>query len=139
MSAIKLDTFEPSLHSPKAGPSEPPSRTSFGTLPLDNVNDEASLRPVPTCIESLRHIAPEGEQAPYHVFTSTMKNWIVFNVSAVAALSGLSSNIYFPAQENISVVGAYEYDQTGVSHTSQSVLTPITRASAFRWKSSISR
>ncbi|TLD04590.1 itaconate transport protein-like [Venturia nashicola] len=103
MSAIKLDTFEPSLHSPKAGPSEPPSRTSFGTLPLDNVNDEASLRPVPTCIESLRHIAPEGEQAPYHVFTSTMKNWIVFNVSAVAALSGLSSNIYFPAQENISV------------------------------------
>lgn len=41
---------------------------------------------------------------PYHVFTPAMKNFIVFNVSAVAALSGLSSNIYFPAQQDISVV-----------------------------------
>jgi hypothetical protein len=51
---------------------------------------------------------PTSDEAPYHVFTPGMKNFIVFNVSAVAALSGLSSNIYFPVQEDISVVSSLD-------------------------------
>jgi hypothetical protein len=51
---------------------------------------------------------PKSDEAPYHVFTPGVKNFIVFNVSAVAALSGLSSNIYFPVQEDISVVSSLD-------------------------------
>lgn len=47
---------------------------------------------------------PEHSEPPYHVFTPGLKTFLVFLVSAIAALSGLSSNIYFPAQEDISIV-----------------------------------
>jgi hypothetical protein len=50
----------------------------------------------------------DSDEAQYHVFTPGMKAFIVFNVSAVAALSGLSSNIYFPVQEDISAVGSLD-------------------------------
>jgi hypothetical protein len=52
-----------------------------------------------------RTLAADKGAKPYHVFTPGMKNFIVLVVSAVAALSGLSSNIYFPAQQDISIVG----------------------------------
>jgi hypothetical protein len=43
-------------------------------------------------------------EAPYHVFTQGMKAFVVCNVSAIAALSGLLSNVHFPAQEDIATV-----------------------------------
>lgn len=57
-----------------------------------------------TAIQQIAH--PERSENPYHVFNSAMKTFLVVNVSAVATLSGLSSNVYFPAQEDISAVGA---------------------------------
>nr|POE72224.1 itaconate transport protein [Quercus suber] len=42
-----------------------------------------------------------AQEEPYHIFSSRMKGFLVFMVSLVAALSGLSSNIFFPAQPAI--------------------------------------
>jgi hypothetical protein len=43
-------------------------------------------------------------EPPYHVFTLAKKKQVVYIVSAAAIFSPLSSNIYFPALGQISVV-----------------------------------
>lgn len=46
----------------------------------------------------------EQQEIPYHVFGRHTKLTLVLIVSATASLSGLSSNIYFPAMEEVSNV-----------------------------------
>ena len=79
-------------------PSKPSTRTSFDLASSTGGQDHDTEPFSPIRVD----FTSGGE--PYHVFTPGMKAFIVFNVSAVAALSGLSSNIYFPAQQDISVV-----------------------------------
>lgn len=52
----------------------------------------------------------EEEQAvelPYHTFSKFAKALIIVMVSSSAMLSGLSSNIYFPAQQDIANVSGH--------------------------------
>jgi hypothetical protein len=77
---------------------KPSTRTNFDLASSTGGQDHDTEPLSPT-----RESNSSGEES-YHVFTPGMKAFIVFNVSAVAALSGLSSNIYFPAQQDISVV-----------------------------------
>lgn len=83
-----------------------------------DTSDELGVRddttPAVASAELTRQLSRQGTRAsrserPYHVFNTAMKMFIVFNVSAVATLSGLSSNIYFPAQQDISVVGSLNH------------------------------
>lgn len=49
------------------------------------------------------------QEPPYHVFGPRLKGFLVFIVSLVATLSGLSTNIYFPAQLKISEVSTQRH------------------------------
>lgn len=100
MPSIELQHIHASVPSSlnEEDPSKPSAHTAFNFASSTGGRDgdTESLSP-----------ATEGNtsgEEPYHMFTPGMKAFIVFNVSAVAALSGLSSNIYFPAQQDISVV-----------------------------------
>lgn len=57
---------------------------------------------------------PSNSNTPYHIFSRSVKIAIVAMVSSSALLSGLSSNIYFPAQKDISIVST----STAISDTS---------------------
>ena len=47
-----------------------------------------------------------GEEPPYHVFSSRKKRLLVFVVAMAALFSPLSSNIYFPALDDIADVSS---------------------------------
>lgn len=47
-----------------------------------------------------------ADEAPYHTYKLGTKKLIVLIISAVGTLSGLSSNIYFPAQAQLSKVAS---------------------------------
>nr|POF14990.1 itaconate transport protein [Quercus suber] len=69
---------------------------------IQRVSTRASLSRATTFVEEkdakiLSERSPTQEE-PYHIYSSRMKGFLVFMVSLVAALSGLSSNIFFPAQ-----------------------------------------
>jgi hypothetical protein len=100
MPSIELQQIQASIPSSlsEEDPDKPSNRTSFDLASSAGGQDHATEPFSP-----IRGDITSGEE-PYHVFTPGMKAFIVFNASAVAALSGLSSNIYFPAQQDISVV-----------------------------------
>lgn len=58
---------------------------------------------------------------PYHIFSQYTKLFLVYIASATASLSGLSSNIYFPALVDIANVSIFRdlYDQMTVAHAQQ--------------------
>lgn len=68
--------------------------------------------PPPHCekveeVQQQQHVktAPEPAKEPYHIFSHRQKWQAVMLVSISALLAGLSSNIYFPAQDEIARVG----------------------------------
>ncbi|QIX02284.1 hypothetical protein AMS68_007801 [Peltaster fructicola] len=65
------------------------------------VSDKEELSSRSTSVVEGQSDVHEPSQ-PYHVFGPGMKTFIVCIVSAVAALSGLSSYMYFPAQSKLS-------------------------------------
>lgn len=112
MPSIELQTLQPSSPSSSDERSQkPPSyrlcghcgRSDDQKIQAASIpgNEDARL------LISQRQTNTESIEAPYHVFTPGMKRFIVFIASAVATLSGLSSNIYFPVQEDIAVVSSH--------------------------------
>jgi MFS family permease len=108
---IKLQTFprSPVASSSRHTQSDAPSRPSNDSKPSDDLDIQDASTPAVGSAElssqmGRRTRTESSSEKPYHVFTPRMKSFVVLVVSAVAALSGLSSNIYFPAQQDISIV-----------------------------------
>jgi hypothetical protein len=106
MVPVELQTVQHSI---------PASRSAFESIKLSKQScfDDTSANERPLGDSGARGYTFRNNnttiEVPYHVFNRSMKAFIVCNVSAVAALSGLSSNIYFPAQEDIATVRIYHF------------------------------
>lgn len=113
----KRGTHEPYLAGIRSGQT---SGTST-PYPLTDIEDEPSGFATPATLysqapslkdekdekpETLKTIScrVEPEPAPYHVFSLAKKRQLVYIVSFGALFSPLSSNIYFPAQDQIAEV-----------------------------------
>ena len=108
---IKLKNFprSPVASSSRHAQNDAPSRPSNDSKPSDDLDIQDASTPAVGSAElssqmGRRTRTESSSEKPYHVFTPRMKSFVVLIVSAVAALSGLSSNIYFPAQQDISIV-----------------------------------
>ncbi|GLA29855.1 hypothetical protein CBS76997_7412 [Aspergillus niger] len=66
-------------------------------IPRDSDSDKGSLSPEPSTLE-----AQSSEKPPHHIFTRSRKLQMVCIVSLAAIFSPLSSNIYFPALDDVS-------------------------------------
>lgn len=74
---------------------------SLGDSSKYSQGDEGPPSPSPDKTESLECIEP---QECYHVFSPRQKWNLIFVIGAAGLFSGLSSNIYFPAEDQIAHV-----------------------------------
>lgn len=92
-----------SVHTPGSNSSS--RRTSVTCCKQEDEKDSNRESPEHSCSEGHQSEASQQDNTPYHVFGSRMKLLLVSTVSLSAAMSGLATYMYFPAQDQIGQVG----------------------------------